>query len=74
LRNDSSWTPEEIQKAISAGCEQTVSLSEPIAVHIHYWTTWVDRDGAVHFRDDIYEQDKRMDEALAAFLDEGKSP
>jgi murein L,D-transpeptidase YcbB/YkuD len=69
LRNDSSWTPEEIHKAMGAGWDQTVSLPEPIVVHLRYWTAWVDRDGAVHFRDDIYQHDKRMDKALSAFLD-----
>ena len=74
LRNDSSWTPEEIHKAMGAGWDQTVSLPEPIVVHLRYWTAWVDRDGAVHFRDDIYQQDKKMDKALSVVLDEAEFP
>jgi murein L,D-transpeptidase YcbB/YkuD len=68
LRRDSSWTPERIHNAMSAGREKTVSLPEPIAVHLRYWTTWVDRDGAVHFRDDVYQRDKMLEEALSAFI------
>jgi murein L,D-transpeptidase YcbB/YkuD len=74
LRNDSSWTPEEIHKAMGAGWDQTVSLPEPIVVHLRYWTAWVGRDGVVHFRDDIYQQDKRVDKALSVFLDEAEFP
>jgi murein L,D-transpeptidase YcbB/YkuD len=66
LRKVPFWTPEEIHKAMTAGQEQTVSLPEPIAVHLRYWTAWVDRESAVQFRDDIYKRDKALDEALSA--------
>jgi murein L,D-transpeptidase YcbB/YkuD len=68
LRQDPFWKPDEIHKAMTAGPEQTVSLPEPIAVHLRYCTAWVDRDGAVQFRDDIYKRDKALDEALSAIF------
>jgi murein L,D-transpeptidase YcbB/YkuD len=29
-----------------------------------YWTAWVNEDGVIHFRKDIYERDKLLDKAL----------
>ncbi len=43
-----------------------VDLADPLPVHILYWTAWVDGDGRVNFRDDIYRRDLDLELALAA--------
>lgn len=65
LRNNPEWTPERIAKAMSAGKEQTVALSNSIPVAITYNTAWVDDDGLVHFREDIYGHDSAAAKKLA---------
>lgn len=64
LRGDPLWTKETIIAAINSAETQIFRIPEPIAVHLLYWTAWVDSDGMVHFRDDIYGRDKRLDKAL----------
>ena len=64
LRNDPNWTLEHIQNAIQTNREQTVILPEPFDVHLLYWTTWVDDEGSIHFRNDIYKRDERLIKAL----------
>ncbi len=59
LRNDSDWTPEKIKAAINSGKEQTVNLKQPVPVMISYNTVWVDENGQVHFREDVYGHDTR---------------
>jgi murein L,D-transpeptidase YcbB/YkuD len=62
LRHEPEWTSEKIQQAMNAGKERIVRLKEPIPVVITYYTAWVDDDGKVNFRDDIYRHDKKMAE------------
>jgi murein L,D-transpeptidase YcbB/YkuD len=40
--------------------EQTVTLKEPIPVHIGYWTAWVNADGSVTYVDDPYGLDRKQ--------------
>jgi murein L,D-transpeptidase YcbB/YkuD len=66
LKNDPKWSPETIQEAIDSGETQSVPLPAPLPVHILYWTAWVDEDGTVQFRKDIYGHDEELDRALKA--------
>jgi murein L,D-transpeptidase YcbB/YkuD len=64
LRNDPSWNDEKINAAMNAGKERSVTLSERVPVFIVYFTAFVDRDGKINFRKDIYERDNRMAEMI----------
>jgi len=64
LHNDPQWTRAHILKAIAGGETKTVRLRHQIPVHLLYWTTWVDNQGTLHFRDDIYGRDAPLDRAL----------
>ena len=64
LRNSQSWTPEKIDAAMKKGKEQYVTLKDPVPVYIGYLTAWVDRQGAINFRDDIYKRDGRLSEMI----------
>jgi len=64
LRNDPSWTADDIEAAITSGERMSVKLQERIRVHLLYWTAWVEKDGLVCFRDDIYDRDTPLSNAL----------
>ena len=64
LSEDSEWTREKIMASIDSGLRQVVRLKNPIPVHLLYWTAWADDNGDLHFREDIYERDAPLDEAL----------
>jgi len=66
LRNDPAWNRARIDAVVAAGTEQTVRLAVPFPVHLLYWTAWVDEDGTVSFRDDIYGRDDVVWSALVA--------
>ena len=57
LEDDASWTPEKINEAMNSGKEKFVKLKDPVPVMITYYTAWVDANGQLNFRDDIYGHD-----------------
>lgn len=64
LRNDPEWSPEKIRAAMNASTEKWVTLKTPIPVYVSYFTAWVDGDGLLNFREDIYQHDARMAERM----------
>jgi L,D-transpeptidase YcbB len=64
LSHDPAWTPERIREVVRAGRERYVNLPVHYQVHLQYWTAWLDEEGRVNFRNDIYDRDPRVREAL----------
>ncbi|MBW2406158.1 MAG: L,D-transpeptidase family protein [Deltaproteobacteria bacterium] len=64
LKDDSRWTRERLMEAIENGTPQVVEVKRPLAVHLQYWTAWVDEAGQLNFRHDIYDRDRPLDRAL----------
>ncbi|MCW3075302.1 MAG: L,D-transpeptidase family protein [Flaviaesturariibacter sp.] len=60
LRNNPEWTSDRIFDAMNAGTEKYVKLKRPVPVVITYYTAWVDEQGRLNFRDDIYSHDKQL--------------
>ena len=51
-------------KAMVGGPERQVPLARHIPVHITYFTAWVDGDGTLQIRNDLYGHDKHMEQML----------
>lgn len=58
LRDNSGWDKEKIKKQMFSGNASTVILRKSYPVQIQYCTAWVDDDGRMNFRDDIYGHDR----------------
>jgi murein L,D-transpeptidase YcbB/YkuD len=71
LRDQPEWTPEKIDNAMNSGKEKYVKIKDPVPVIIYYYTAWVDENGLLQFREDIYGHDKKMSEKL--FTEQGRS-
>ncbi|MBK8415887.1 MAG: L,D-transpeptidase family protein [Bacteroidetes bacterium] len=66
LREDTSWTDENIIASMYGGKQTFVKLKNKVPVFIAYFTAWVDRNGNMNFRNDVYSHDEKMKQLLFA--------
>ncbi len=66
LLKDMNWDRAKIRAAMESGREQSVRLPEPITVYIGYLTAWADQQGQTHFRNDLYNRDKKLYDAIVS--------
>jgi murein L,D-transpeptidase YcbB/YkuD len=65
LRDDPEWSREAIEEGIRDGATRRIALSETMPVVITYQTAFVDEEGLVNFRPDIYGLDTQLTLALS---------
>jgi L,D-transpeptidase YcbB len=64
LDRQPGWSQDAIKAAIATGQRRIVTLDQPLPVHIAYLTAWVNKDGSVNFRRDVYGRDAILAAAL----------
>lgn len=60
LKDYRGWDLEAVEKAMHSNKTHSVILKRPYPVVLEYRTAWVDENGLVNFREDIYGHDKRQ--------------
>lgn len=65
LRYDTvNYKPAMIDSLMHLPKEKWVNLKKPIPVFITYFTAWVDKNGQLNFRKDIYKHDEKVADKL----------
>jgi len=64
LLRDKDWNQDKLTQEIDKGETHTLPVSKTLPVWLFYWTVWVDGNGVLQVRDDIYGRDQRLAEAL----------
>lgn len=64
LLGSQGWTIDKIEAQIGSGKQKIVNLDKKVPVHVTYLTVWVNKDGTVNFRNDVYGLDKELATAL----------
>ena len=54
----------DVKPEFESGTETKIMLPAPLTVHILYQTAWVDEQGLVQFRPDLYGKDELLDQFL----------
>lgn len=57
LIDDPAWDDARIAEVIASEKTENLVLKKPVPVLLAYWTAWIDGDGAVQFRRDVYGRD-----------------
>jgi murein L,D-transpeptidase YcbB/YkuD len=58
------WTRQGLADALEGGDTRRIPVPRPLPVYILYWTAFVEPDGQVQFRADVYGRDRRLAAAL----------
>lgn len=66
LEDQGGWDRAAIDAAIKQGKTKTLKLSKPVPVLITYFTAWVDRDGTLQLRRDVYGRDEKVWQGIEA--------
>jgi murein L,D-transpeptidase YcbB/YkuD len=66
LGDPERWNAASFASAIEHGETRNVSLAKRVPVLLTYWTAWVDPQGRMNFRRDVYGQDAKWAQALEA--------
>ena len=64
LNDQPGWSLSKIQKAMNSGEEKFVKLKTTVPVLITYYTAWVDEQGILNFREDIYDHDLELSKKM----------
>jgi murein L,D-transpeptidase YcbB/YkuD len=57
LLDPQEWPEKRLEDMIATGKSDTLRVQPPVPVSLQYWTCWVDDQGQVQFRDDVYRMD-----------------
>lgn len=60
------WQADAIKQGIASGKNRYIKLPESIPVHIIYQTAWVNDQGEINFRKDLYRNDRQIMARLPA--------
>lgn len=58
LLADAGWSTVAIDEAVAAGITSRAAISPAVPVHVGYFTAFVDAEGSVAFRQDVYGRDR----------------
>src|SRR5690606_708265 len=54
------WTTDRLRSVTASGKKTVITLKEKVPVHVTYLTAWANKDGTVHFRNDVYGRDEKL--------------
>ena len=64
LMTEDGYSPDDIRQALQNPRTHRVPIRVPIPTHLTYMTTWIDADGILQRRPDIYQHDAALMNAL----------
>ncbi|MFM9989198.1 murein L,D-transpeptidase [Flavobacterium sp.] len=66
LKNDKNWSQEKVDEVLKTKKETGIPVKPNMPVYIAYFTAWVDSNGNLNFRKDIYNLDDELAKEIFA--------
>jgi murein L,D-transpeptidase YcbB/YkuD len=66
LNDGTQQKEEEVLANIHLGTNQGVTLPVAVPIYLVYWTAWVDQEGKMNFRHDIYGRDAQLNKLFSS--------
>ena len=63
LIKETGWSEQRLRSVVGKG-ERTIKLNESLPVHLMYFTAYVDEEGKIQLREDLYGQSRKLQSAL----------
>ena len=60
LKNQPNWTEQKVDEVLKTDTETGIKVNPFIPVYIAYFTAWVDVNGQLNFRNDLYNLDSKL--------------
>jgi L,D-transpeptidase YcbB len=60
LRNNPEWNPQKVNETLQTDKQMGIRLNPTVPVYIAYFTAWVDVNGQMNFRKDLYHLDEQL--------------
>lgn len=64
FENNPQWTPSKIRQQVRTREHKVIEMDEHLPVHFLYWTAFVDEEGRMNFRPDVYGYDEAHKQAV----------
>lgn len=74
LADDPRWDRAALEAVVAAGRTERIRLPAPVPVLLVYRTAFIESDGSVHFRPDVYGRDTQLTLDLAQRLETAGDP
>ncbi len=60
LKNNPEWNPAKVDETLQTDEQTAINLKPTVPVYIAYFTAWVDVNGQMNFRKDLYQLDEKL--------------
>lgn len=64
LDDQAGWDRSRLQRALDSDRTQSIKVTQPVAVHVQYWTAGLDAEGTLRWWPDVYGRDAPLVRAL----------
>ena len=64
LRNNAAWNPQKVDEILQTDQQVGIRINPTVPVYIAYFTAWVDSNGQLNFRNDLYQLDAKLSKEI----------